>query len=94
MLDQGVEPCVGAREVAIRVNLMELVSAINDVVELVVELGAELGVETFVLTPSPCLQRGSEKEAVRTSSSLMSSLSDASSRQLAFNKEWRRAKRS
>jgi len=86
----------GEREVYIRVSMMELLSCLNDVVELAVELSSELGVETFLNTPSPCPKGGgdafNEAQALSSLSATLHSSGD-SSRQLAFNKAWRQAQR-
>jgi len=95
MSDQGVAD-EGLREAYIRVTIMEIVSSLNDVVELVVELASEAGVETFLQTPKPHRRGGGDAfsaAAVPSNSFRISSSSGDSSRQLAFNKAWREARR-
>ena len=78
---------------------MELVSCLNDAVELLVELASEEGVETFLLNPGARRESGvlSEndfgEDQGSISSLVMSPSSCESSRQLAFNKAWREARR-
>jgi hypothetical protein len=95
MSDQGVAD-EGRREAYIRITIMELISCLNDVVELTVELASESGVETFLQTLNPHRKGGaadSSEGAALSSSLAMSNLSGDSSRQLAFNKAWREARR-
>ena len=96
MLDQRVGDAPGEREVYVRILMMELVSCLNDAVELAVELSSEQGVETFLITPEVRPKRGGDAfNADQASGSLKAILSssDESWRQLAFNAAWAQAKR-
>jgi len=86
----------GAREVYVRILIMELVSCLNDAVELVVELASEERVETFLLNPGVHPKGGGDAfNEVPASSSLSATLASSvdSSRQLAFNTAWAQATR-
>ena len=87
----------GPREVYVRILIMELVSCLNDAVELVVELASEERVETFVLSPGVRRPKGGgdASDEVPASGSLKATLGPSveSSRQLAFNAAWAEARR-
>ena len=96
MPDKGVVYALGAQEAYVRILIMEIVSCLNDATELIVELASEKGVETFLLSPGVPRGGGDGRSSEGQASSSLKAISASSvdsSRQLAFNKAWRHARR-